>query len=95
MIDRCPEAEVPRLFGLAKSVFADAPGWNDARVLGALSRDLLFLAKEGGEPAGYVANEPIDRPHFTRPAGRSGRGRIAPVSRKSRQALSPEAQADD
>ena len=55
MIDRCPEAEVPRLFGLAKSVFAGAPGWNDARVLGALSRDLLFLAKEGGEPAGYVA----------------------------------------
>ena len=55
VIDRCPEAEVPRLFGLAKSVFAGAPGWNDARVLGALSRDLLFLAKEGDEPAGYVA----------------------------------------
>jgi ribosomal protein S18 acetylase RimI-like enzyme len=55
VIDRCPEAEVPRLFGLAKSVFASAPGWNDARVLEALARDLLFLAKEGGEPAGYVA----------------------------------------
>jgi ribosomal protein S18 acetylase RimI-like enzyme len=55
VIDRCPEAEVPRLFGLAKSVFAGAPGWNDAQVLEALARDLLFLAKEGGEPAGYVA----------------------------------------
>ena len=55
MIDRCPETEVPRLFGLAKTVFAGAPGWNDAQVLEALARDLLFLAKEGGEPAGYVA----------------------------------------
>jgi ribosomal protein S18 acetylase RimI-like enzyme len=55
VIDRCPEAEVPRLFGLAKSVFAGTPGWNDARVLEALSRDLLFLAREGSEPAGYVA----------------------------------------
>lgn len=54
-IDRCPEAEVPRLFGLAKSVFAGAPGWSDARVLQALARDLLFLAKEGSQPAGYVA----------------------------------------
>jgi ribosomal protein S18 acetylase RimI-like enzyme len=54
-IDRCPEAEVPRLFGLAKSVFADAPGWDDGRVLEALSRDLLFLARDEGEPAGYVA----------------------------------------
>lgn len=54
-IDPCPEADVPRLFGLAKSVFAGAPGWSDARVLEALARDLLFLAKEGGQPAGYVA----------------------------------------
>jgi ribosomal protein S18 acetylase RimI-like enzyme len=43
------------LFGLAKSVFADARGWSDARVLEALARDLLFLAEEDGEPAGYVA----------------------------------------
>ena len=55
VIGRCPEAEVPRLFGLAKSAFAGAPGWSDARVLQALARDLLFLAKEGGQPAGYVA----------------------------------------
>jgi ribosomal protein S18 acetylase RimI-like enzyme len=55
VIGRCPEAEVPHLFGLAKSVFADARGWSDARVLEALARDLLFLAEEDGEPAGYVA----------------------------------------
>ena len=55
MIGRCPEAEVPHLFGLAKSVFVDAPGWSDAQVLKALARDLLFLAEEEGEPAGYVA----------------------------------------
>ena len=55
VIGRCPEAEVPHLFGLAKSVFVDAPGWSDAHVLKALARDLLFLAEEEGEPAGYVA----------------------------------------
>jgi ribosomal protein S18 acetylase RimI-like enzyme len=55
VIGRCPEAEVPQLFGLAKSVFAGAPGWNDGRVLDALSHDLLFLAREAGEAAGYVA----------------------------------------
>jgi ribosomal protein S18 acetylase RimI-like enzyme len=55
VIGRCPEAEVPHLFGLAKSVFADAQSWSDARVLEALARDLLFLAEEEGEPAGYVA----------------------------------------
>ena len=55
VIGRCPEKEVPHLFGLAKSVFAGAPGWSDARVLEALARDLLFLAEEEGEPAGYVA----------------------------------------
>ena len=55
VIGRCPEAEVPHLFGLAKSVFVDAPGWSDAQVLKALARDLLFLAEEEGEPAGYVA----------------------------------------
>jgi ribosomal protein S18 acetylase RimI-like enzyme len=55
MIGRCPEDEVPHLFGLAKTAFAGAPGWNDALVLEALRRDLLFLAKEEGEPAGYVA----------------------------------------
>ena len=40
---------------MAKSVFAPAPGWNDDRVLEALAQDLLFLAREEGDPAGYVA----------------------------------------
>jgi ribosomal protein S18 acetylase RimI-like enzyme len=55
VIGRCPEADVPLLFAVAKSVFADDRGWSDARVLEALARDLLFLAEEEGEPAGYVA----------------------------------------
>jgi ribosomal protein S18 acetylase RimI-like enzyme len=54
-IGRCPETEVPRLFGLAKSVFAGTPGWSDSRVLEALANDLLFLARDEGEPAGYIA----------------------------------------
>jgi ribosomal protein S18 acetylase RimI-like enzyme len=54
-VGRCPEAEVPHLFGLAKSVFAAAPGWSDDRVLEALADDLLFLARDEGDPAGYVA----------------------------------------
>jgi ribosomal protein S18 acetylase RimI-like enzyme len=55
VVERCPEDEVPHLFGMAKSVFARAPGWSDARVLDALADDLLFLAREEGDPAGYVA----------------------------------------
>jgi ribosomal protein S18 acetylase RimI-like enzyme len=55
VVERCPEAEVPHLFGMAKSVFADVPGWSDTRVLEALAQDLLFLARDEGEPAGYVA----------------------------------------
>ena len=54
-VGRCPEAEVPHLFGLAKSVFAGARGWRDDRVLDALADDLLFLARDEGDPAGYVA----------------------------------------
>jgi len=55
VVGRCPEAEVPHLFGMAKSAFAGAPGWSDARVLEALAEDLLFLARDEGGPAGYVA----------------------------------------
>lgn len=54
-VGRCPEAEVPHLFGMAKSVFAETPGWSDDRVLEALAQDLLFLATDEGGPAGYVA----------------------------------------
>jgi ribosomal protein S18 acetylase RimI-like enzyme len=54
-IARCPDEEVPLLFGFAKSVFADAPGWSDRKVLDTLTTDLLFVAREHGQAAGYVA----------------------------------------
>jgi len=49
------EADVPLLFGLAKGVFAGLPGWSDQRVLEVLRGDLVFVAREQGQPAGYVA----------------------------------------
>ena len=48
----CAESDLPRLFGLAKSVFAELPGWNDDAVLHALSSDVLFVAREDGLAAG-------------------------------------------
>jgi ribosomal protein S18 acetylase RimI-like enzyme len=49
------EADLQQLYGLAKGTFGDFPGWSDARVLAVLRRDLVFVAREHGEPAGYVA----------------------------------------
>ncbi len=49
------EADVPQLFGLAKGTFAGQPGWSDERVLEVLKRNLIFVAREEGQPAGYVA----------------------------------------
>jgi ribosomal protein S18 acetylase RimI-like enzyme len=49
------EADVRQLFGLAKSAFAGLSGWSDSRVLEVLSRDVVFVAREQGRPAGYVA----------------------------------------
>lgn len=49
------EADLPQLFGLAKGAFAGLPGWSDERVLEVLRRDLVFVARELGQPAGYVA----------------------------------------
>ena len=46
---------MPLLFGLAKGVFAGLPGWSDQRVLEVLRGDLVFVAREQGQPAGYVA----------------------------------------
>ena len=47
--------DLRRLYGLARSSFADTPGWNGARVLAVLERDLVFVAREQAQPAGYVA----------------------------------------
>jgi ribosomal protein S18 acetylase RimI-like enzyme len=49
------EADLPLLFGLAKGAFVDLPGWSDERVLEVLRRDVTFVAREQGQPAGYVS----------------------------------------
>jgi ribosomal protein S18 acetylase RimI-like enzyme len=51
-------AEAELLFGLAKSAFETTPGWTDARVLAALANDVVFVAREQGVQAGYVALAP-------------------------------------
>jgi ribosomal protein S18 acetylase RimI-like enzyme len=49
------DADLPLLFGLAKGTFGGLPGWSDERVLEVLSRDVIFVAHEDDQPAGYVA----------------------------------------
>jgi ribosomal protein S18 acetylase RimI-like enzyme len=49
------ESDRASLFALAKSAFGDFPGWSDGHVLHALSHDAVFVARESGVPAGYVA----------------------------------------
>ena len=49
------EADLPQLFALAQVTFADLPGWSVERVLEVLRRDVIFVAREQGQPAGYVA----------------------------------------
>jgi ribosomal protein S18 acetylase RimI-like enzyme len=49
------EADLGELYGLAKETFGDFPGWSDERVLGVLWRDLVFVARERAQVAGYVA----------------------------------------
>jgi hypothetical protein len=48
-------AEAELLFGLAKSAFETNLGWTDARVVAALADDVVFVAREDGVQAGYVA----------------------------------------
>ncbi len=43
------------MFTLAKNAFGGLPGWSDEHVLEVLSRDVMFVARELGQPAGYVA----------------------------------------
>ena len=56
------EGDVRLLFGLARAVFGDRQGWSDRRVLMSLERDVVFVAKEHGQPAGYVALSLSDGP---------------------------------
>jgi GNAT superfamily N-acetyltransferase len=48
-------AEAAALFGLAKSAFEAEPGWMEERVLAVLAEDVVFVAREEGQQAGYVA----------------------------------------
>jgi ribosomal protein S18 acetylase RimI-like enzyme len=48
-------ADDERLFRLAKLTFGGFPGWSDQRVRDALRRDVVFVARENEQPAGYVA----------------------------------------
>ena len=51
-----PQAgELGLLFSLARTTFADVPGWSDDRVLEVLEEDLVFVAREQSQAAGYVA----------------------------------------
>ena len=49
------ETDLPQLFVFASAVFAGLPGWSDERVLEALGRDVVFVARERGQLAGFVA----------------------------------------
>jgi ribosomal protein S18 acetylase RimI-like enzyme len=52
------EDELGRLFGLAKCCFEAAAGWDDRRVLDTLARDVVFVAREDGDVAGFIALRP-------------------------------------
>ena len=58
------KSELGQLFGLAKTVFASSSGWNDRLVLDALRRDVVFVAHEQDEVAGYIALFVPDREHM-------------------------------
>jgi ribosomal protein S18 acetylase RimI-like enzyme len=49
------ELDSLELFLLAKHAFGDLPGWSDRRVIQILDRDVVFVARERDERAGYVA----------------------------------------
>jgi ribosomal protein S18 acetylase RimI-like enzyme len=49
------EEDLPQLFTLARSAFAGVEGWSDERVFEVMTGDLVFVARESGSPAGYVA----------------------------------------
>ena len=49
------DEEAGILFKLAKDVFGEMPGWADERTLEVLARDTVFVAREQGEIAGFVA----------------------------------------
>jgi ribosomal protein S18 acetylase RimI-like enzyme len=54
-IGRPSDAELHELFSLARAAFSDEARWNDGRVLDVLLSDVVFVAHERAQPAGYVA----------------------------------------
>jgi polyisoprenoid-binding protein YceI/ribosomal protein S18 acetylase RimI-like enzyme len=48
-------AELAELYELARWTFGAFPGWSDERVRDVLRRDIVFVAHERRQPAGYVA----------------------------------------
>jgi ribosomal protein S18 acetylase RimI-like enzyme len=54
-IARPRRPELPQLYALAESVFAGMPGWDPAGVVRALEEDVVFVARELGALAGYLA----------------------------------------
>jgi ribosomal protein S18 acetylase RimI-like enzyme len=51
-----PEAgELGLFYELARRTFEDLPGWSDQRVRAVMRDDLVFVAREGSQAAGYVA----------------------------------------
>jgi ribosomal protein S18 acetylase RimI-like enzyme len=49
------QADLRQLVALARGSFADLPGWSDKYVLDVLMRDIVFVARQEAQPAGYVA----------------------------------------
>ena len=49
------ERDLAELFAVAKGVYGDADGWTDGRVLDVMFADTVFVAREHGSLAGYVA----------------------------------------
>jgi ribosomal protein S18 acetylase RimI-like enzyme len=47
--------DLPLLFSLAATAFANEPGWNGGDVVNVLTRDRVFVARVGRETVGYVA----------------------------------------
>ena len=54
-VTRPTQDELKHLFTLAKSTFGEVGGWSDEQVLAALESDVVFVAHERMQPAGYVA----------------------------------------
>jgi ribosomal protein S18 acetylase RimI-like enzyme len=47
--------DLAQLFGLASEAFGRLPGWSEERVIEVLSDDVVFIAREDGQLAGFVA----------------------------------------